>query len=194
MLVFFTAHFSGNLLAQGNPILGNFALTESNGSVYISWTILAGNTCDGTRIYRSTDGVNFFQIGEIVGICGSATGAVGYDFTDDSPVKNSINYYRLELGLSGYSNTLSIEIIDIGKNGYLVRPNPIVNDGRIYFENPKSQSHTLELFNSDGRKVFETNSKDRFFQLSNSIVPRGYYVFNISGNELEVSGTILVQE
>jgi hypothetical protein len=193
-LVFFSVQLPGYLFAQTNTILENFVVSEINGSVYISWTIEAGSTCDGTRIYRSTDAVNFYQIGEIVGICGSTTGPESYNFTDYTPVKNAINYYRLELGLSGFSNTLSIEIVDIGNSGYTVRPNPITDNGKIYFENPKNLIHTLELYSSDGRKVFETSSKERYFHLSNTIVPQGFYVFNISGEESEVSGTIIVQE
>src|SRR5687768_12462136 len=82
--------------AQGSPILGKFSLSESNGQVALDWQIVAGSTCNGIQIYRSTDAVQYSQIGNIAGICGSITEAVNYFFTDTTPVKNAINYYYLE--------------------------------------------------------------------------------------------------
>ena len=180
------------LNAQVNPILGSFSLTESNGSVNINWSILTGNTCDGTRILRSEDGVSFIQIGEIVGICGSSSIEVSYSFVDDSPLKNLKSYYRLELGLSGFSHTLSIEIIEIDNKGYLVWPNPIALEGKIFFNNSKNLTHKLEVYDSDGKKVFETETKERYFAINNSFGSRGYYVFSISTSEKQVNGSFII--
>ncbi len=92
-----TAH----VYAQHNPIPGNFSLFENNGKVYLNWSIVSGSTCNGIQIYRSTDSVMFTQVGNIPGICGSSSSAISYNFIDDNPVKNKVNYYRLELGNNG---------------------------------------------------------------------------------------------
>lgn len=178
-----------------NPILGSFTVIENNGSVFLTWSILAGNTCDGTKIFRSTDLITFTQIGEIVGVCGSASVEEVYGFTDVTPVPNSINYYRLELGLSGFTHTISIEVISIGSSGYQLRPNPVTNDGKLYFENPRNQLCTINFYRTDGRKVYSTTTKDEFIHVNTAFVSRGLYVFNISGlDNGDVSGTIVVQE
>jgi len=100
-------------VAQNHPILGKFSISENNGDVYLSWSIIAGSSCNGIQIYRSIDSINFSQIGDIPGVCGSVDFTQTYDFTDNNPVKNKVNYYRLELGNQDFSQIVSIEIIDI---------------------------------------------------------------------------------
>ena len=88
------------------------------------------------------DKINFNQIGEISGICGSKFEKISYSFEHPNPIKNRINYYRLALGGLGFSDTISIEILDF-KYGYQVRPNPMkmaLSKSKELYPNPfKSQ-------------------------------------------------------
>lgn len=54
-----------------------------------------GNPCKGIRVHQSTDGINFQDIYEFPGICGSPSADESYYYTDESPGKNKLNFYRL---------------------------------------------------------------------------------------------------
>ena len=94
-----------SLFGQEHPILNYFSANLGDNDVYLSWEIMGGGQCNGIQILRSTDSLNYVEIGDVQGVCGSPDFAQQYDFTDESPVENSINYYRLELGVQGFSST-----------------------------------------------------------------------------------------
>lgn len=175
-------------------ILSFFSGSEINGTVYLSWQIVAGSTCNGIQIYRSTDNVSFVEIGDIPGICGDLTSPQDYDFTDFSPIKNSINYYRLELGNNGFSQVLSIEVIDIAKNGFQVRPNPANGPSKILFENYNSELHNLTIYNTLSELVFSTSGKEDFFEFDASTFHSGTYYFTIAieGSNVKLQGKVMV--
>ena len=100
LFIFFLI-IGSNSLAQQNSILGSFYLFESNAKIYLNWSIVSGSTCNGIKIFRSIDSLNFYEIGKIEGICGNISAEQFYNFIDENPVKNKINFYKLELGNSG---------------------------------------------------------------------------------------------
>ena len=181
--------------AQSHPILGKFYISENEGDVYLNWSIIEGSTCNGIQIYRSTDSTNFSQIGEIYGVCGSVSFEQPYDFTDNNPVKNKVNYYRLELGNQGFSQIVSVEIIDIESNGYQIRPHPANSETKIYFDNNTNREQQLILYNMNGIEVFTSTTKEDFFLLKTSFLQSGLYFFtiSISGNPPTAQGKLLVQ-
>ncbi len=182
-------------VAQTHPILGKFTVSENEGEVYLSWSIIAGSTCNGIQIYRSSDSINFSQIGEIPGVCGSVDFVQPYDFTDNNPAKNSVNYYRLELGNQGFSQIVSVEIIDIASNGYQIRPHPANAETKIYFDNDTKQEQRLSLYNLNGIEVFTATTKGDFVQLNTFFLQSGLYLFTISvsGSLPTAQGKLLVQ-
>jgi len=185
-----------NVFAQHNPILGKFTVFENNGKVFLNWTIVSGSTCNGIQIYRSTDTINYTQVGNIVGVCGSSSSAVSYNFTDDNPEKNKVNYYHLELGNNGSSEILSVEIIDIANNGYQIRPNPVVSSiAKIYFDNNTKNQHQLFIYNISGIQVFRTSTNEDLFDLNTETFLSGIYLFTISteGNLPRAKGKIIIQ-
>ncbi len=168
--------------------LDRFTASEINGRVYLEWIIKAGNTCQGIRILRSTDSINFIQIGDIGGVCGNLSTPQGYDFTDDNPVKNKINYYRLELGGIGLSKIVAVEIIDLESGGYQVRPNPVTSDAIIYFSNPGKRNCQLNIYTLGGNEVLHKDVGITFFYISKGDLQTGLYLFTITTRE----GTRLV--
>lgn len=194
--VFILALLTGTgLFAQEATILDNFTSVENRGKIFLRWVIASGSTCDGTKIFRSTDNLSFTQVGEIPGICGSSSFAKPYDYIDESPVNNVKNYYRLELGNNGYSKVVSLEITDFQNDGYQVRPNPVTYQARIYFENKKFENHELRLFNQSGKLVSSVFSDNALFNLDASDLRSGIYVFTISkaGKPAKIKGKIIVQ-
>lgn len=193
--VLFAMPFS-MLYGQREPILDKLEIFRLNGKVHIECIISQGFTCDGIRYYRSTDGLNYEQIGQVGGICGSPDFPVGYDFVDEEPKVNAVNYYKIEFGGFGFSDPVPIRIIDISSKGYKVAPNPVKNFARIYFDNPNQNSNALWLYDIQGKIILSIKSLDSFFELDLSNVPSGLYVFQISdpkGNKTQIEGKLYVQ-
>lgn len=186
---------TANVFAQHNPILENFTIIEDNGKVFLNWTIISGSTCNGIQIYRTSDGINFLEIGNIAGVCGSSSSAINYNFTDNDPEKNKINSYRLNLGGNGTSEILTIEIIDIANGGYQIRPNPVIDKAKIYFHNNTKHQHQLYIYNLIGIQVYYLKTNEDFFELNGTTFRPGVYLFTIVTEEnlLKASGRIMMQ-
>jgi hypothetical protein len=191
-LLIFTAL---NSPAQNEGILDKFNGIGNNGLVYLDWVITSGRTCDGTRIFRSTDSLTFIQIGDIQGICGSDSSPQPFSFIDENPVKNKTNYYRLELGNNGYSDIVAVEIIDLGNEGYQVRPNPVMTQAKIYFENDVHAKYQLRLYDQGGVVVYSDFSSESHFDLSTAHLRAGVYIFTLSpsGRSSTINGRLLIQ-
>lgn len=182
-------------VAQQNPILGHFSVSEGNGKVFMSWQIIAGSTCNGIQIYRSIDSLHFIEIGDIPGIYGNITTAQDYDFIDYEPEINKINYYRLQLGNNGFSEIIAVEIIRLEIGGYQIRPNPVSTVAKIYFNNIKKEPHQFVLYNLKGILVTNLSSNEDFFDFNANNLDSGLYFFSISNanNLVKAKGKMIIQ-
>ena len=186
--------FAITVLSQ-ETILERFQANAKNGQVLLTWTIEQGSTCNGIRITRSADSLKFIEIGEIEGVCGSTFEPVNYSFTDTYPLANRRNFYRLELGDVGSSEIISIEAIVLNNEGYIVFPNPTVNNTRIYFTNTRLQRAELKLFSINGSLGHQLFSENEFFDIDLSSFNAGMYVFLIytQDSSSPLSGKLIVQ-
>ncbi len=181
--------------AQGNPLLGKFSVSQYDGRVSLFWQIVEGSTCNGIQIYRSTDSIDFQRIGYIAGICGSLTEPVNYNFTDELPIENTINYYYLELGTVGTSDIISIDVFPATGGSYVIRPHPIVDQATIFFDAVGNDVNALRVYDFGGQEVYRSDTPNVFFEINTASLPSGLYPFTItsSGNNLHIKGTFLVQ-
>lgn len=180
--------------AQDHPYLERFQALEVEGMVFLSWTLRAGNTCNGVQIQRSVGSEPFVQIGEIPGVCGSINDDVDYTFFDSLPEPQVLNNYRLELGNEGVSQIISIQLSGIPSNGYQIRPHPVVDRSELVFKNAKRQKHLLKLFDMNGKTVFETSNQDEKFILQRHELFAGVYFFTLRDADgvITNSGRIVV--
>lgn len=185
--------FSSIIFAQ-HPLLDRLSLSEYGGKVYISCIIKSGSTCNGIAIFRSVDGIDFQPIGKIIGVCGDINTPVGYDFVDENPIVNKINQYKLELGGYGFTDIISINIIDNGEFGFQVRPNPVSQKATIFFNNDQSEETILNLYNLSGEIILNQKTKNNVFELEVSKLPAGLYFFELNQNKayFKKSGRIMV--
>jgi hypothetical protein len=183
-----------NLFAQETESLDAISAIENNSKVYLRWTMKSGNTCNGIRIYRSNDSVSFNTIGQINGICGSSTESISYDFVDESPKLNAINYYTIELGSLGFSKIISIEVLNF-KEGIVIRPHPTSSFLELVFRNDRNETHTIQILNLQGKIMLEkTDNTDRF-NIDFNFYPSGIYVYKIYSEEnIELSSGKLLKQ
>jgi hypothetical protein len=173
---------SSVLKAQESESLDAINALENNAKVYLRWTMKSGNTCNGIRIYRSLDSTNFNTIGQINGICGSSTESISYDFIDESPTLNAVNYYTIELGSLGFSKVISVEVLDF-KNGILVRPQPSQANVELVFKNELSDVYSIQIYNLQGKVLLEKSGNSDRFNIDLSYHPNGIYLYKIYNNE-----------
>ena len=185
----------GLFLSQS--ILDDFAIDLNQGKVLLAWTIKSGNVCNGIQIYRSSneDSVNFQLIEDIQGVCGDLSSAVTYTFTDETPIPNKVNYYKLLLGQE-FSNVLGIEVLLIPVGSYLLKPHPVRNSSALYFNNSNNHNFELKIFDDFGSIVYlhETNSNK--FLLDSTMVASGLYYFTLENksNKRIINGKALFIE
>ncbi len=175
-------------------ILSHFGLDVSNGKVLLSWTIKSGSTCNGIDILRSTDSINFIEIGYIPGVCGDISSPKSYTFTDQNPVDNAINYYKIDLGGQEKSQVLGIEVIAVAENDYLLRPNPVADYAELRFSNSNQHSIVFTLYDLNGAVIHQEESISELIKIDATIIRNGMYHFTLV-NKLSgklITGRILV--
>lgn len=162
-----------------DSLLRYFNVDVSNNKVLINWTLNAGNTCNGTIIYRSSDSLNFYQIGNIQGTCGDLSNVTTYSFTDQSPIPNMKNYYKLDLGGIEHSEVRATELLIMNQNSYIIYPNPITNSSKIKFKNDNLNVVTLTVCNEFGQIVHTISGNTNFFNLDSDQFNTGMYFFKL---------------
>jgi len=191
--IFILLFCTGSSTAQ-TVQLDNFNAYRAGENVLLKWTISSGSTCNGIQIFRSEDTVTFIQIGDIQGVCGSSSSPTPYEFTDANPLTNKINYYKLQLGGTGFSVTISLHFILFSSSNYLITPSPVTGMSEFYFSNSLQEEHFFKLYDAAGRLVKEQNNitGDKFIFDKDFLLP-GIYFFSLATSEnIRVKGKILV--
>ena len=104
--------------------LSGFIVFLNDKEALLHWNIDSGPTCKGIAILHSTDTINFEEIGSISGVCGNSSSGTPYNFTHNNPVLNKINYYKIRMGFSQFSEIKSLYISYIAPGQLIIKPNP----------------------------------------------------------------------
>jgi len=182
---------SQNIKAQ-EVELDYFEANQNQEQVLLKWAISKGSVCNGITITRSSDSLYFETIGRIEGVCGSPDFQQPYSFVDEAPLKNKINYYKLELGISDFSEVISIKTIDKNGKAYQVIPNPIQEQGRIYFDNPYYENHQIDIYNINGSLVNTMIGHQNYFGIEAHLYSTGLYIFHITTPEKTIKGKFII--
>jgi hypothetical protein len=182
------------LFGQQSPYLDHIQLTEQSGKVFLQWVMTTGAICEGIDVYRSADAQLFERVGRIPGICGSPDFAVGFDFVDESPLLNQVNFYRLEMGNLGVSPVVSILVMDYSLQQYQLIPHPLKHEGKLYFKHRPGEYNTLIIYDMQGKKVQEMEGNTGVFTLTTELLKASTYIFRIipKGNSPAIHGTLMV--
>ena len=185
-------------MVSSQTILDDFALDLNQGKVLLAWIIKSGSVCNGIQIYRSTieDSLNFELIEDIQGVCGDLSSPVTYTFTDENPLQNQVNYYKLLLGGQEFSEVLGIEVLLIPSNSYLLKPHPIVSSSSLYFYNSNNNDVELKVFDDFGSVVYKNQTNSNRFILDSSMISSGLYYFTLENksNKSIINGRALFLE
>lgn len=164
---------------EPHPILRSFSGQVSGSTIRLSWVIKGGNTCEGTKIQRSADGLVFETIGEIGGVCGSPDFDVPYLFVDSLPLANQTNFYRLELGTQGFSTPVSFPFNPLNELGFSLVMDIVQKSATIYFENPQAEQVTYQLLTINGVILAGGTTREDSLQFNFNGSPSGIYIVQI---------------
>ena len=169
--------------AKSQTILSDFDIDQSNGKVLLAWTIKSGSICNGMQIYRSKDSIDFVLIEDIQGVCGSLSSSVSYTYTDQTPLLNNYNYYKINFGGLEDSNILGIEVINILSSSYLLKPNPVTGSSDLYFENDNQNDVVLKVFDDFGDVIYQEETQANKFILDSTSFSSGMYYFSLENKK-----------
>lgn len=163
--------------------LSNFYLIPNDKEVLMYWTIDSGPTCNGITVWHSTDSLNYEEIGNIGGVCGGSSSATPYNFTHDSPILNSINYYKLRLGYAQFSEikTITIKYTQPGK--LYVYPNPTSDQTIIEFNNDHLDRYSVFISDNLGNVVHKKEGvTEGRVQVNTTVWNSGTYFITVTDN------------
>lgn len=146
---------SFNGIAQEHPFIAAYTLTGLEGGIRMDWTMAAGTTCNGSEVERSTDGTSFFMVYRIDGICGSGTEAVSYFWLDEAPPELSTVYYRVKLGINGYSSVKSVVFDQLTTSDQRFFPSPMSDEATLILNVSGSATIDLLVWDGTGRVVLD---------------------------------------
>jgi hypothetical protein len=164
--------------AQADTVFANFSGQQAGDEVVIYFTVRGGIQCTDVRLERSTDQQNFQVIYELPGVCGNPTKDESYILTDNSPLANTSNYYRLEMGSLGiYSAIIDVDFFKFNSGEIIIQPNPCTQCS-IYFPNRRRENCSISLYDYHGKQILQSTSSDETYQLT-AITSSGIYLIEI---------------
>lgn len=171
-----------------------FTAQQNGSSIKLIFTIAKGKTCNGIDIQRSANSINFETIGDIQGVCGSNDIETSYEFTDEHPLPNKTNYYRLVIPLIGNSEIISLRFSDFSNTSFYIYPNPCHYKFTIEFENSKHKEYTFLLIDGLGHDCIIAKTTNSAFNFSAVTLKRGVHVFLLYNEDgLKEKGTLVVE-
>jgi hypothetical protein len=134
--------------------LNSFQAIQQDSHAFLHWETASERNTSHFSIERSTNGVDFKEIGIVQGR-GDATFARQYSFKDITP-ENGVNYYRLKIIDHDYTFEYSnIEVI-IFEAAPVIKlfPNPVEKTIQLEGLNSNLGNVLLEIFDRNGKLIF----------------------------------------
>ncbi|MBS1933176.1 MAG: S8 family serine peptidase [Bacteroidetes bacterium] len=159
-------------------VLVSFTATKIlNTQGLLKWSIAEGVNLNQFIVEKSTDGINYTDIG-VVSATGSSSGS--YQFIDEG-LYNGINYYRLRItNVDGSFQYSPVRTIAMNDDDFLVAvfPNPI-SKGNLNITT-SANCNTLQLCDASGRIVRFVNTLGLQNTLSVDGLSKGVYLLMIT--------------
>jgi len=161
----------------------NFNAKAKNNKVVLDWTTSSEINNDFFLIERSSNAINFEQIGNIDG-AGNSSKPINYKFYDTKPYKKQ-SYYRLKQidfnGTYSYSSIKSVYLESISIIN--IYPNPANNKANIIIGSPNDIKVKIQVYNTLGQTVINFSKEFKAgvttLNLNTSLLSEGTYLFRV---------------
>lgn len=158
--------------------LEGFSAKAVANTAVLSWSTVSEQKGDKYEIQRSTDGAVFKSIGYVNGNENTKTTNT-YSFTDNAPIQNAINYYRLnQIDNNGRSNLSKIIPLhfEAGTNKINLYPNPASDFIRLKCD-VNEQKLIVNIYDISGKSYWNKTylNPANFIQIDIKHLPAGTY-------------------
>lgn len=127
-----------------------------NSKVKLNWSTATENNNDYFLVERSKDGQVWEKVTTVLGAGNSET-IIHYAYIDESPLRESISYYRLiQTDFNGdydYSPIISIHRTGTISNSIFIFPNPTKN--LLTLEGESETLQEIEIYSIDGKRIYD---------------------------------------
>jgi SdrD B-like domain/Secretion system C-terminal sorting domain len=134
-------------------IVNQFNGNYSDGFIQLAWSTYSEINIEHFDIERSTDGINFRQIGKVTTLSGQLNSNANYTYVDITAQRGT-NYYRLAMvdnnGNYTYSKTIMVNVDIKGISVMIVYPNPFSKKVQIRVNADKAEKVAINIINSNG--------------------------------------------
>jgi len=174
----------------------------SNTNVRVSWETYTEKNNNFFSIERSTDGVNFIEIGQVLGQ-GNSDIKIEYNYLDQS-LETGVYYYRVKQvdfdGKYDYSNIV-VQNVKLDKSNvdygfdFIINPNPVKSGSIVSFVFERvNENPNLTIVDAVGNQVIINNIKhiDNKINYQADINP-GIYLVRIQYLNKIVTKRLVVQ-
>ena len=174
---------------DGIPYL-DFSLTNfGNSSVWVEWSVTAGNTCQDVQVWRGTDSIHLKQVFVYPGICGDNDSVKTYTYLDHPPISGIRYYYRIQI-ITDKTEVKSI--LSLPNNQLEIYPNP-AKDKIILVRDPLIQYTSYILYDDQGKKLREKHKPDVNLEWTIQELSPGTYLLRTAHESGEDIYKLLVQ-
>jgi hypothetical protein len=156
----------------------SFSANKVNADAHLEWRTAQEQRCSLYEVERSSDGVNYQKVGQL--LCRNSQAAQYYNYVDANPGKGSF-YYRLrQVDTDGKFEYSAVRKVSFGQDGEMrVYPNPARDVLQIV--NLPGNSD-IRLYDAGGRMVFQSRNAQPFTTLQVGHLPSGLYELLITTN------------
>jgi hypothetical protein len=173
-----------NKTGGSNPLPVNwvsFTAMRVQADAKLEWQTARERSCNNYGVERSSDGINFREIGNEV--CRNSQAQQTYRYLDLSPGKGTF-YYRLrQVDTDGKFEYSPVRKVSFGEeSGFLVYPNPA--RGQLQIANISTNAD-IRLYDVSGRMVMQLRSGQPFTTLQIGHLPSGIYELLITASDGE---------
>jgi len=158
-----------------------FEYTLLNNSVNLNWQTASEFNTDRFEVERSTDGINFNQIG-IVRSAGTSNTPKDYSLLGTNPA--TVNYYRIKQididGKANYSKTLLVKLK--GANPLTLQPTIVTNQLRVNIGLQQQEIGHIQVYDISGKVVMNFTGRSGYNEINVSSFSAGSYFIRLQNS------------
>ena len=165
-------------------------------SFRLNWTTASEINNAYFTIERSLDGHNW-SIVDLISGSNNSTIPIDYSLTDRYFTRNVIYYLLKQTDFNGRTKNASLISIqncaEVEAEALSIFPNPSNGNFEIKYNGTKSDLHSIQIINSQGKVIYQTSSFQSSFDLRNQ-TPGVYYVQILQNTTFSTLKMIVLNE
>jgi endonuclease I len=172
----------------------DFTAQKNNESVLLKWYATFETSFKKYEIERSSDGINYYKIGEVAG-----RNLANYSFTDNNLPNTNTIFYRLKMiDIDGKFSTSKIVPIRIADNfsNALVYPNPTKDKLVVRLQRSLTENSEVLIADLSGRMIMrqQANAGQKNIDLTVRQLPAGRYFIKISNHSEIINQSFVIMK